>query len=263
MEYILKTSALIGLFYLCYKLFLQRDTFFKTNRWFLLLGLVISFGFPLIVIPIYITKQITAQFIPFTSTQTGNSSIMVESIDWNQILLYIYALGVIVLSLRFLIQICSLVMLLSRGKSIQKDGFVFIETQKAIAPFSFFNYIVYNPNNFDQKELDQIINHEKIHAIQHHSIDILIGHIATIFSWFNPIIWFYRKDMEQNLEFIADNEVVSQSECSKSYQYILLKSSVPNYQMALTNNFYNSLIKKRIVMLHKNRSKKPINLKPY
>jgi bla regulator protein blaR1 len=35
----------------------------------------------------------------------------------------------------------------------------------------------------------------------------------------------------------------------------LLKTSLPNYQMALTNNFYNSLIKKRIVMLHKNRSK--------
>ena len=31
-----------------------------------------------------------------------------------------------------------------------------------------------------------------------------------------------------------------------AYQYLLLKTVSPNYSMALTSNFYNSLIKKRI-----------------
>ena len=75
------------------------------------------------------------------------------------------------------------------------------------------------------------------------------------------MVWLYKKDLKQNLEFIADKNAQANTNCKKSYQHLLLKTSVPNYQVALTNNFYNSSIKKRIVMLHKNRSHKRNQLK--
>ena len=53
MEYLLKVSAVVAIFYVSYKLFLQRDTFFEQNRWFLLLGLMTSFLVPFFVIPVY------------------------------------------------------------------------------------------------------------------------------------------------------------------------------------------------------------------
>ncbi len=54
MEYLLKSSAIIILFYLCYKLFLQRETFFTSNRWFLITGLFTAIAIPFIVIPVYV-----------------------------------------------------------------------------------------------------------------------------------------------------------------------------------------------------------------
>ena len=255
MEYFIKSSALIIVFYLCYKVLLQRDTFFNTNRWFLLFGLIISTCLPFIVIPVYITKQITTQFVSLNNTAVLESAPIIETINWTSILTTIYALGIIFLSIRFMVQLISLMLTISKGSIKKQDGYIFVETENTIAPFSFFNYIVFNPSNFKEDELDHIIIHEKVHANQHHSIDIILSHIASILFWFNPFIWLYKKDLQQNLEFIADKEALTKSQCKKSYQYVLLKSSVPQYQMALTNNFYNSLIKKRIVMLHKNRSK--------
>jgi bla regulator protein blaR1 len=255
MEYLLKASAVIVIFYFCYNLFLQRDTFFKSNRWFLLFGLITAFCIPFIVIPKYIEQNSLSisEFI-FTEVSTA-SNINSNTIDITQTLSVVYNLGLIFFFGRFLIQLYSLSLLLIKNKKQQYRHFTFVETLDDVSPFSFFKWIVYNPNQFSETELKQILNHEKVHARQWHSLDILISQLTSIILWFNPIIWLYKKNLQQNLEFIADHNANKKTDCKKSYQHLLLKTSLPNYQMALTNNFYNSLIKKRIVMLHKNRSK--------
>ncbi|WOD44332.1 M56 family metallopeptidase [Hwangdonia lutea] len=262
MEYLLKASAVIAIFYLCYKLFLQRDTFFESNRWFLLLGLVTAFALPYVVIPIYI--EYTP--MPIQNFVINDASVLAETPEtpfniWH-LAFVIYTIGVVLFSVRFLMQLGSLALLIVKNKKHKQNGFTFIETQKETPPFSFFRWIVFNQNQFKETELQHIIAHEKVHVKQYHSIDILISQIAAIIFWFNPITWFYKKDLQQNLEFIADYKAQKQSGCKKSYQHLLLKTSVPNQHMAITNNFYNSLIKKRIVMLHKSKSKK-INLLKY
>ena len=144
----------------------------------------------------------------------------------------------------------------------KEEGFIFIETTTELSPFSFFKWIVYNPNQFNSIELEQIITHEKVHAKQYHSVDILLMEICCVFLWFHPFVWLYNKSLKQNLEFLADKYALNQFNDTKSYQYTMLKASIPSYQMALSNHFYNSLIKKRIAMLQKSKSKK-INLLKY
>ena len=73
-------------------------------------------------------------------------------------------------------------------------------------PFSFFKYIVINPTLFSKEEFVHILTHERIHAKQWHSLDVLISKVFCAFFWINPISWLYRKAMLQNLEFIADNQ---------------------------------------------------------
>jgi TonB-dependent SusC/RagA subfamily outer membrane receptor len=177
-----------------------------------------------------------------------------ETVTLIQILSAIYVTGVIFFLIRFIIQMQSLRLVLINNEKKTKQRFTLIETSNQLPPFSFFKWIVYNPNQFNDIELNQILTHEKAHAHQYHSIDILISQLATIVLWFNPFIWLYKKKLQQNLEFIADHTANHKANCKKSYQQLLLKTSVPNHQLALTNNFYNSLIKKRIVMLHKNKS---------
>jgi TonB-dependent SusC/RagA subfamily outer membrane receptor len=256
MVYLIKVSAILFIFYACYKFFLERETFFESNRWFLLVGLIMAFCIPLVTIPIYVTKlapETTGMVI--TDGLQAVSSTQAENSFLTEILIPLYLIGVVIFTLKFCLHVASLLHLIIKNEKFRSDQYTHVKIRVNISPFSFFNFIVYNPNQYNDEDLQYIIAHEKVHANQLHSIDILFTHIATILNWFNPLFWFYRKELQQNLEFIADHEAQKQSECEKTYQHLLLKSTVPNYKMALANNFYNSLIKKRIVMLHKNRSK--------
>ena len=261
MEYLLKASAVVAIFYICYRLFLQRETFFQSNRWFLLSGIIVAITIPLVVIPIYVTKE--APTILNGNFYTGNAIAVASdpTLDIKEILSIVYLLGVLILTIKFCIEFGSLIKLMVSSKKRKKRSFNYIETNKNVSPFSFFNWIVYNPQQFEKKELQQVITHEKVHASQLHSIDIILVQVASILFWFNPIIWLYKKDVQQNLEFIADSVTQEITECSTSYQQLLLKTSIPDYQLVLANNFYNSLIKKRIVMLHKQKSSKQNQLK--
>ncbi|MEW4925463.1 M56 family metallopeptidase [Algibacter sp. 2305UL17-15] len=261
MAYILKASTVIILFFVCYKVFLQSETFFQKNRWFFLSGVLFSFLMPLIVIPIYVEQQplnLDVFSITDNSINSANSKSSLEFLDYITI---VYFVGFAFFITRFILQIVSLYKILRGDESIKKDGITFIKTEKEIPPFSFFKWIVYNPNMFRDDELKQIIAHEKVHVQQYHSIDIFLIEIASLIFWFNPFIWFYSKALKQNLEFIADKQAVTALNCKKAYQYTLLKSAVPHHNISLRNNFYNSLIKKRIIMLHKSKSKRVNQLK--
>ncbi|GAA4230332.1 hypothetical protein GCM10022291_00190 [Postechiella marina] len=261
MAYLLKASAITIIFYGCYKLFLQRETFFEQNRWFLLLGLTSTFIFPFLIIPIYVDQE--PFIVPhFTFNEDANfENITKEGFIFFNYLPILYGIGVIIFSIRFIIQLASLFNIITKKSIKQPDGFRFIETTNNALPFSFFKWIVYNPSQFKTTELNHIITHEKTHANQYHSIDALLTQVSSIILWFNPIIWLYSKELKQNLEFIADKQTQKNIDCKKSYQYTLLKTSIPANQLVITNNFYNSLIKKRIVMLHKSKSKKVNYLK--
>lgn len=123
-------------------------------------------------------------------------------------------------------------------------------------PFSFFNYVVINPSLFSEIEIQHILTHESIHVKQKHSVDVLFGKLFCALFWVNPIVWLYRKAMLQNLEFIADNATFQQIENKYEYQKTLLKVVTHQHDLSITNQFYQSLIKKRIVMLHANQSHK-------
>ena len=62
--------------------------------------------------------------------------------------------------------------------------------------------------------------------------------------------------MIQNLEYIADQKASQLIDDKKVYQKALLKVVTHQNCLSITNHFYQSLIKKRIVMLNKNQSHK-------
>ncbi|WP_104736186.1 M56 family metallopeptidase [Hanstruepera ponticola] len=254
MDYLLKSSAIIALFYLSYRLFLQRETFFGSNRWYLFIGLVTAALLPTLVIPVYIeyTPIVNSSSVYFAEATTSTP----EPFDWAKLMGSVYIVGLIFFSCKLIIELLSLRRLINNNPKIKMGRFSLIEIFDKIAPFSFFNWIVYNPKQFKKQELNLIINHEKVHAKEFHTIDILLAHVCCTIFWFNPLVWLYKKELQQNLEFIADQKAQTISDSKESYQKLLLKASVPHQQLALTNNFYNSLIKKRIIMLHKSKSKK-------
>jgi hypothetical protein len=251
--YLWKSAAIITLFYGFYKLLLQKETHFKSNRYFLFSGILASLIIPLIIIPRYVQiETIQSTIVEGTINTAAESST--QTIHWLVILLYGYIIITAALIVKFILQLLSIAILIRKGEIKKIDNFYHVKTSTDTSPFSFFNFIVFNPNQFNENELDHILNHEKVHALQKHSFDTILSHILTAIQWFNPLVWLYKKDIAENLEFLADEYAQKTSSSENSYQQLLLKTTVPNYQMALANNFYNSLLKKRIIMLHKQRS---------
>lgn len=257
MEYLLKVSVIVFLFYTVYKLLLEKETFFTANRYFLLSGIFIAFTIPLITIPVYTeTATLPVATTPLRENIILKNNVEPSTFNYIRIISAIYITGLFLFSFKLFINVYSLIKLLTGSITKKVADDTFIETNKSHAPFSFFKWIVYNPSQFSAKELEHVLLHEKTHVKQYHSIDNLIAEIATIILWFNPIVWLYKNSIQQNLEYIADNKTSIQIKSTKFYQKLLLKTSIKSNSLVLTNTFYNSLIKKRIVMLQKNKSKK-------
>jgi len=254
--YLLKASGILILFYLVYQVFLKKETFFRVNRHFLLIGVIAAFVCPFIVINNYV--EITATPFTLANSSAVNSTFETSQplINWLVVIYTVYGIGMLILGLKFILQIFAIRKVIHSNKIIKKDGYNYIETDMDIAPFSFFRYIFYNPDKFEALELEAILKHERAHSCQQHSLDLLIAHLVTIVMWANPFSWLYKKNIEQNLEFLADDTAIQSVVSGKAYKYALLKVSGNQFFTPITNNFYSSLIKKRMVMLHKSKSHK-------
>ncbi|MEX0291134.1 MAG: M56 family metallopeptidase [Flavobacteriaceae bacterium] len=256
LEYLLKASGILVIFYLIYHLLLKKETFFEINRHFLLSGLLIALVLPLVSITKYI-DPVPLAYGSNVPLAEGYSTInQVASFNWITILSYTYIAGLVFFGVKFAIQLLSLRTMIKDHPLRKEGGFVFVETTKEIAPFSFFNYIFYNPSMYDASELESILQHEKAHSLQWHSLDVVLAHLITVLLWMNPLGWLYKNNIKQNLEFLADASAAKDVSSIKAYQYTLLRVSGVPYCQPITNSFYNSLIKKRIVMLHKSKSRK-------
>jgi hypothetical protein len=255
--YFLKSSGLLALFFISYHALLRKETFFNSNRWFLLSGLVTAVVLPLLVYTKVIwIAPVTSNFdyttIPLT-TVVEQKSIL----DYMPLMaLLIYGLVITLLAIKLLYDFHSLKQLLKGKVSRYQADYRLVDTKENLAPFSFFKTIVYNSELYNAIELENILEHEKVHSDQNHTIDVLIARVFCIIFWFNPFVWLYKKAILQNLEFIADSGATKKLTDKKAYQITLLKITTQENCVAITNHFYQSLIKKRIVMLNKNQSRK-------
>lgn len=259
--YFLKANGLIILFYLMYVLFLRKETFFVTNRWYLISGLILSLILPLITFTKIIWVEPTPipafyeEVIPLTNNGI-EVPIQENPLDWSLILTTAYAIISMLIVMKITFELASFFNKIRKHQKQKETDFTLIHSDTTENPFSFFHYIVINPNRFSKEEFQHILTHESIHVKQKHSIDVLLSKLFCAFFWANPIIWLYRKAMLQNLEFIADSETFQQIENKYEYQRTLLKVVTHQHDLSITNQFYQSLIKKRIVMLHTNQSNK-------
>ena len=225
--YLLKSSGLITVFYLAYHFLVRKETFFNSNRWFLLSGLVTS-----LLLPFFFIKKIILVEKPKISmedlvaysqqsTRTIQDVPVVEAFDWMQLIWISYVIIACSLVIKIVFNFTSLYRMLYQQQVIRKEKFKLVNINENIAPFSFFNYIVYNSDLYSNEELQSILLHEKIHSQERHSLDVLIAKLFCIMFWFNPFIWLYKKAITQNLEYIADQKAILQLEDKKDRKSVV------------------------------------------
>jgi hypothetical protein len=206
------------------------------------------------------SQQATSHEARTTSEATSSKQVPVDhsplTIDrlmkW---LLLLYWFGVIVFGTSFLFQIGLLLWRAYRNPVIVDGRYRIIEVKGDKAPCSFGNNIFINPEKYDWETYNQILLHEKVHIEQRHTIDIVIAELVLIFQWFNPFAWIYRREIESNLEFLTDDQLMQHNKVEKkSYQLSLMKVSAPHFPLSLTTNYNQSILKKRIAMMNSKRS---------
>jgi hypothetical protein len=281
--YVLHVALLLAICLLFYKLLLQKETYYRLNRVILLGCLAMAFLLPLIQVPQQWAlrespEEVVTESIPVVAirlpqvtpaesyspqqkvSSTGNNILAAEPqtpllqriIKWA---LYLYWFGVVAFGANLLLQVCVLLIQAYRKPVIIDGQFRIVELDDDKAPCSFGNNIFINPTKYEPDTFNQILLHEKIHIKQGHSLDLLIAELMLAFQWFNPFAWLYRKEVESNLEYLADNEVLHDRSVERAdYQMNLLKVSVPNLSLRITTNYNQSLLKKRIVMMNAKRS---------
>lgn len=273
--YILYTALILSACLLFYKLLLQKETFFRLNRFVLIGCMVVAFTLPLIPVPQQLSfrKENTTIAVPQTKisvdkTKTAEvkskpvAKIFVEEANQNfnvdmvlKGLVYLYWFGVIIFLLNFLMQAVILFYKAHSASSIQDGKFRIVEITGDKAPCSFANNIFINPEKYEWETYNQILQHEKIHIEQKHTIDLLLAELVLVFQWFNPFAWQWRKTLEINLEFLTDHQMLQHDTVEKeSYQFSLLKVAAPHFPLSLTTNYNQSLIKKRIIMMNSKKS---------
>jgi len=247
LNYLLQTNLYLILFMGFYMVLLRNETYFKQNRIFLNASIILSFSIPFINSPwfndLFLTNTIREKAI--IPTNFMFETIVVEEIEksktWalSDLILVVYLTGLVFFFLRFIFRLFKL-----KSK---------LKVEKGSA-FSFFNKLIVDKSLPDS---DTIINHEKVHIRELHSLDIILAEISSIINWYNPISFLYKKEIMQIHEFIADEEAAKHMECKSQYAMLLFNNAMGINPSQLTNNFFNnSILKRRIKMLNKTKSSK-------
>jgi hypothetical protein len=168
---------------------------------------------------------------------------------WNWMML-IFLVGFLLLVVRLILQYISFCRIKNKAELLTDGSLKLYQVNKSIIPFSFGNSIFINRAQHEEQELQEIIRHEFVHVKQKHTIDIIWSELLCALNWFNPFAWLLRKAIRQNLEFIADNNVLANGMDKKQYQYLLLKV-IGISQFSIANQFNFSSLKKRIAMMNK------------
>ncbi|HTR31287.1 MAG TPA: M56 family metallopeptidase [Puia sp.] len=261
--FLFKLSVSLAVVWIFYQLALRRLTFHSLNRWYLLGYTLFSFIIPFINIGPMLPAgpagdPVMLQFIPaiggvvHEAGRVASSSPAAGLSGW-AIGMWVLATGAMAMMVRLAVQWISLVRLRRKARLIGGTDIKVYHVDRPIRPFSFGNAIYINQSMHTEKEWADIILHEYVHIRQRHTIDILIAELICIFNWYNPFAWLIRYSIRQNLEFLADQEVLNKGVDRKGYQYHLLKvAGEPDYRLA--NNFNFSSLRKRIVMMNRMRS---------
>lgn len=246
--------------YLFYQLVLRRITFYSWNRWYLITYSFLAFLIPFVnIYPVFERNNWSdsevLSYIPSVGYQLPIAEQTPQQWTVEQWALLFFSIGAVVGLVRLGIRQVSFRRIRRKAKLILDDQVKIYQVDGEIIPFSYGNSIFINQHRHNQAELKEIIRHEFIHVKQRHTLDILWGEWLCILNWYNPFAWLIRHAIRQNLEFIADEQVLKNGIDRKEYQYLLLKVvGVAPFSIATSFNFKS--LKKRIAMMNKIKTAK-------
>ena len=251
--------------YAVYKLLLERETFHRFNRTFVMSSYIIS-----LTAGIFYLKTLHPQEIslPAMNIIYNNSYVITPtavdhtahashaSAEWAiMAAIVLYAAGLLFFILRAIYTGYRIRCIIRKGvHSCTANGWrLVIHNDSKIAPFSWYRYIVMSQHDYETAG-DIIIAHEEKHLQCRHWIDLLAAEAASVLLWYNPAGWLMRNELQSIHEYEADEAVLNSGIDAHTYQLLLIKKAVGARFPSIANSLNHSNLKKRITMMLRKKS---------
>ncbi|QCE41542.1 M56 family metallopeptidase [Psychroserpens sp. NJDZ02] len=252
---VLKSSVCLLALLLYYKIALEPLSIHKFKRVYLLVTIAIAVIIPFITFVKYVEPTFdNSSFIFDTSTTLPldtHFKIAEQTNYLSNILWSIYVLGVGLFFIRFCVNLFQIISKIRKHTKVKSKSFINVLMEHLEIPHTFFNFIFLNKNKFENNQIPaEVLLHEQTHAKQKHSLDIIIIEVIQILFWFNPLLYWLKKEIKLNHEFLADQDVINQGIDTKTYQTILLQFSSNQQELAFVNAINYSSIKKRFTLMN-------------
>lgn len=262
--YMLKTIVCSGVLTVYYWLALKNNTFHRYNRFYLLGVVILSLTIPLISIkvghtaaaPAPVIKLLEVIDVPGNGLDDNVYAGKAGSFGIEQLLWYCYVFVGIVLLMAFLLPLLKMYRLARQNEKLQLNNICIIQTTAEGTPYSFFKWIFWNSHiDFNNTAGRQILQHEIAHVEQKHSHDKVFLSLVAICCWYNPFFWIIRRELSMIHEFTADKAAIGNADTAV-FAAMILQAAYPQHRFELSNSFFYSPIKRRLIMISKNTQKK-------
>ena len=257
--YQIKVGLCLIAFYLLWKLLLSRETFHRFNRVALLVVMVLALVLPWIKISLDAMTPVAKQMVTLEDlivTPDGAVRAQQAAPSWTVmgIVTAVYFIGMALVAAWLLHSQWNLHRLMKKGRKESLPGGVTLHIVPGdLAPFSYFNHIVINEQDYRDNPREILI-HEQAHIDLRHSWDVMFLGLITLFQWWNPAAWLLSNELRQVHEYEADEAVLNANVDVKQYQLLLIRKSVGDQLFSMANNFNYQSLKKRIRMMTMNKS---------
>lgn len=262
--YLVQSAVCVFLYESFYRLFLRGESFHCLNRMVLLGSLFCALLLPLVDISLGISEHPTvfseslSELVALQEsvvTVVADSRSVSGSFSWQMIFCTVYFSGVILLLLKNLLVFGYLSSLLGKcRKERAADGVVFYRYPGQIGPFSWLGRVILSESD-NGLLADCVLAHERAHTVLGHAYDLVLAELFLCFQWFNPAAWWLKRDLRMVHEFEADRYVLASGFDAQTYQLLLIQKTVGPKIYGLTHSFNQSLLKQRITMMLKGKSK--------
>ena len=248
--YILRAGLYLSLLHAFYLLVMRRTTFFRLNRVLLLLGSYLCLLLPLIRLRSVGPAAVIASG-PTVVAVGGGESVAAAStaFPWWECLLAVYAAGVLLTLVSFLVSSWKMGRLIRKGELSEREGCRLVLLEQDIPSFSWGRCVVMSRK--DLAENPTIFTHERMHVQCRHSLDLLLFLPFQLFFWWNPLVWITREELRLLHEYEADEGVLQKGIDATQYQLLLVRKAVGEQRFTLANGFQHAKLKNRIAMMFK------------
>ena len=260
--YIAKSTLYLTLLYAFYLGVMRNASCFRLNRWMLLAGTMVCMLLPFYTVSIETSDAMqmpmqplsylwTEEVLPEETIELQSTS---DSISFIPILFIVYLVGMLVCMAFFHRSMKRIEQLIDAFPVMWKEGSWLVVVPDRMSSFSWNNHIVINEEDFHQHPA--VMAHEQAHLSKHHSWDMMFFSVVNVLHWFNPLVWRMKKELQLIHEFEADKEVINQGFNATEYQLLLVKKAVGPKLYSMANGFHHHKLKKRITMMHQEKTNK-------